>query len=172
MINDEEEKIDAKELWWLHYPSDQLIKEVGLRGIYLDMYSRWDVRKQTNLIKEEYGWEEPDFAFERTYRTTSNLDDRYENGAHDYLKWIKFGYGRATDHATKDIREGLMTRAEGIEMVKKYDHVKSSDIYYWLNYVGKTEHWFDITADTFRNLNTWKHEKTGVWRKMNIWDEG
>lgn len=171
MLDDEEEKIDAKELWWLHYPTDQMIREVGLRGIYLDMYSRWDVRKQTTLIKEEYGWEEPDFVFERTYRTTSNLDDRYENGAHDYLKWIKFGYGRATDHATKDIREGLMTRAEGIEMVKKYDHVKSSDIYHWLNYVGKTENWFDTIADTFRNPNTWKQEKTGEWRKMNIWDD-
>ena len=172
MLDDKEEKIDAKELWWLHYPTDQIIKEVGLRGIYLDMYSRWDVRKQTTLIKKKYGWEEPDFVFERTYRTTSNLDDRYENGAHDYLKWIKFGYGRATDHATKDIREGLMTRAEGIEMVKKYDHVKSSDIYHWLNYVGETEHWFDTIADTFRNPNTWKQEKTGEWRKMNIWDQG
>ena len=55
MLDDEEEKIDAKELWWLHYPTDQMIREVGLRGIYLDMYSRWDVRKQTTLIKEEYG---------------------------------------------------------------------------------------------------------------------
>ncbi len=170
MTNDSEDKIDPKELWWLHYPNDELIKEVGLRGLYLDMYSRWDVRKQTALIKDRYGWEEANFAFERTYRTTSNLDDRYENGAHDYLKWIKFGYGRATDHATKDIREGLMTRTEGIEMVRKYDHVKSSDIGYWLSYVGKTEQWFDQIADTFRNLNTWSQEKPGEWRKMNIWD--
>ena len=25
----------------------------------------------------------------------SNLDDMHENGVHDYLKFVKFGYGRA-----------------------------------------------------------------------------
>ena len=46
-----------------------------------------------------------------------DLDDRYENGAHDYLKYIKFGYSRATDHACKDIRTGYLSREEGIERV-------------------------------------------------------
>ena len=48
----------------------------------------------------------------------------HENGIHDYLKYVKFGYGRGTDHACKDIRGGKMTREEGIEMVRRYDHVK------------------------------------------------
>ena len=56
----------------------------------------------------------------------SNLDDMHENGIHDYLKFVKFGYGRGTDHACKDIRAGRMTREQGIEMVRKYDHVKSA----------------------------------------------
>ena len=53
-----------------------------------------------------------------------NLDDMHENGAHDYLKFIKFGYGRGENHSTEEIRLGYMNREEGIEMVKKYDHVK------------------------------------------------
>ena len=52
----------------------------------------------------------PDYSFERTYRNFSNLDDIHENGMHDYLKFIKFGYGRATDHASKDIRANKITR--------------------------------------------------------------
>lgn len=171
MLNDSEEPIEEKELSWLKYPEDSEINRVGLRGIYLDMYSRWDVKAQVELIKDKYGWEEAAEPFERTYRTISNLDDRYENGAHDYLKWIKFGYGRATDHATKDIREGLMTREEGVEMVRKYDHVKSSDIHYWLNYVDRTEEWFDTIADTFRSTKVWVRDDNGSWHKMNIWDK-
>jgi hypothetical protein len=171
MLNDSEEPIEEKELSWLKYPEDSEINRVGLRGIYLDMYSRWDVKAQVELIKDKYGWEEAAEPFERTYRTISNLDDRYENGAHDYLKWIKFGYGRATDHVTKDIREGLMTREEGVEMVRKYDHVKSSDIYYWLNYVDRTEEWFDTIADTFRSTKVWVRDDNGSWHKMNIWDK-
>ena len=69
----------------------------------------------------------------------SNLDDMHENGIHDYLKFIKWGYGRASDHASKDIRLGIMTREEGIEKVKKHDHIKSKDLYRWLKYVDMTE---------------------------------
>ena len=69
------------------------------------------------------------------------------------MKYIKFGYGRGTDHACKDIRSGYMTREEGIKMVKKYDHVRSDDTDVWLNYVGMKLEEFDRIADTFRKKN-------------------
>ena len=61
-----------------------------------------------------------------------------------------------------------MTREEGIEMVKKYDHVVSSDLYYWLNYVDMTEQEFWEIADTFRDPRVWWIEN-GEWWKDNIW---
>jgi hypothetical protein len=111
-----------------------------------------------------------DKPFERTYRTASNLDDRYENGVHDLLKFIKFGYGRASDHASKDIRTGYMTRAQGIEMVRKYDHVVSNDLYHWLDYVGLSLDEFWVTADGFRDSRVWWIQN-GCWWKDNIWGE-
>lgn len=99
----------------------------------------------------------------------SNLDDMHENGIHDYLKFIKFGYGRATDHVCKDIRLGLMTREAGIEMVRKYDHVKPRrDLERWLKYVDMTEAEFDRVCDTFRDPNVWRIEN-GQWVKENVW---
>jgi hypothetical protein len=98
----------------------------------------------------------------------SNLDDRYENGIHDLLKFVKFGYGRGSDHASKDIRTGYMTRGEGIEMVKKYDHVVPSDLDYWLDYVGLSELEFWETADTFRDPRVWWIEND-EWFKENLW---
>ena len=56
---------------------------------------------------EKYGWRPAQQPFERTYRRMSNLDDMHENGIHDYLKFMKFGYGRGTDHSCKDIRAGV-----------------------------------------------------------------
>ena len=79
------------------------------------------------MIKK-YNFKESKDSFERTYRKMSNLDDMHDNGIHDYMKWIKFGYGRATDHTTKDIRAGRMTRDEGIKEVLKRDHIKSKDL--------------------------------------------
>jgi hypothetical protein len=99
----------------------------------------------------------------------SNIDDMHENGIHDYLKFIKMGYGRATDHSSKDIRAGMMTREEGIEMVRKYDHVKPRrDLERWLKYVQMTEDEFDMICDTFRNPRVWRVEN-GMWFKDNIW---
>jgi hypothetical protein len=84
------------------------------------------------------------------------------------MKFIKFGYGRATDHSTKDIIAGYMTRDEGIEMVRKYDHVISSDLSYWLNYVDMKEEEFWKIADSFRSNKVWRIENN-QWVKDNIW---
>lgn len=170
MIGDAEDPIAENELECFKYPSDEEIDRVGLRGIFIGNYDPWDANAHFKLVQERYGWEESPVPFERTYRRFSNLDDRYENGAHDYLKYIKFGYGRGTDHACKDIRSGYMTREQGIEMVRKYDHVRSSDLYFWLDYVGRDEAWFDRIADTFRSPKVWVKDG-GRWLKRNIWDD-
>ena len=170
-VGDEIDTIEESEMECFKYPSDEKIQKVGVRGIHIGFFDPWDANKHAKLVMEKYGWKEIEIPFERTYRRISNLDDRYENGAHDYLKWIKFGYGRATDHASKDIRNGFFDREEGIRMVKKYDHIKSSDILHWLEYVNKTEDWFDKIADSFRSPMVWKQGEKGIWNKRNIWEE-
>ena len=90
------------------------------------------------------------------------MDNIFENGVHDLMKFIKFGYGRASDHAGKDIRDGLMTREEGVKMVEKYDHVVSSDLEYWCDYVSIKKEEFFKTADKFREPSVW-------WIKNKEW---
>jgi len=170
MLNNKDDKIYENELECFKYPSDKEINSIGLRGIFIGNYDPWDANAHVKLVKEKYGWKENPDPFERTYRKFSNLDDRYENGVHDYLKYIKFGYGRASDHACKDIRSGYLTRKEGIEIVKKYDHVKSSDLYTWLEYVGKDEKWFDNIANSFRSSKVWVKDIYNNYMKKNIWD--
>ncbi len=169
MLNDPIEKLTEKDMLWAKYPSDEEILRVGVRGLYIGNFFKWDPNEHTKLVQQKYGWKASDKPFERTYRRMSNLDDRYENGSHDFLKFIKFGYGRASDHASKDIRSGNMSREEGIEMVRKYDHVIPSDLYYWLNYVDMKEEEFWKIADGFRDPRVWRKEN-GKWVKDNIWD--
>lgn len=168
MINDVSENISEKDLIWAKYPNDDEILDIGVRGIYIGNYFKWDPNQHTKLVQDKYGWKTGDREFERTYRKMSNLDDRYENGAHDLLKFVKFGYGRASDHASKDIRSGYMTREQGIEMVRKYDHVVSSDLYHWLEYVNMSEKEFWEIADTFRDPRVWWIQD-GQWVKNNLW---
>ena len=169
--SDLKEELTDKDLLWAKYPSDDEIDEVGVRGIYLGNFVNWEANEHSKLVIEKYGWEPARQPFERTYRKISNLDDMHENGIHDYLKFIKFGYGRGSDHACKDIRAGVMTREQGIEMVRKYDHVKPRrDLERWLEYVGMTEDEFDAICNTFRDPRVWRIEN-GRWVKDNIWGE-
>jgi N-acetyl sugar amidotransferase len=163
--------LTARDLPWLRMPSDQEFADSGTTGIYIGNFFEWDPNKHTKDMVERYGFEVSRQPFERTYRRMSNLDDMHENGIHDYMKFIKFGYGRATDHASKDIRSGYMSREIGIEMVRKYDHVKPMrDLKRWLEYVGMDEREFDRIADGFRDPRVWWVEG-GQWWKHNVWGE-
>ena len=165
------EDITAQDMICYQYPSDSEIMRTGLRGIYLSNFVHWDANHHIELVRSKYGFEVSDEPFDRTYRVMSNLDDMHENGVHDYLKFIKFGYGRCTDHASKDIRAGQLSRGQAVELVRKYDHVKPRDLARWLKYVGMSEETFDGIADTFRDPRVWRYID-GTWVKSNLWECG
>ena len=165
---EETEGIKTNEMLWCQYPTDEEIIDVGVRGVFLGNFVNWDGNNNYE-VAQKYGFKPNPEPFQRTYRRMSNLDDRYENGIHDLLKYIKFGYGRTTDHASRDIRLGHLTREEGIELVRQYDSVVSDDLYHWLDYVKMTENEFWEIADTFRDSRVWRKEN-GNWIKDNIWD--
>lgn len=164
------EELSKRELIPWMYPTDEEIDRVGVRGIFISNYFKWEANDHAKLMSDMYGFLGAEEPFERTYRTYSNLDDMHENGIHDYMKFIKFGYGRASDHVCKDIRAGKMTREQGIEIIRKMDPIKSKDLYRWLKYVGWTEEKFDAVADKFRDPRVW-WIKDGEWWKDNIWGE-
>jgi len=170
MLSDPKDPLREKDVLWAKYPTDEEILQTGVRGLYLGNFMKWDPNIHAKMVQEKYNWQSAQLPFERTYRTISNLDDRYENGAHDLLKFIKFGYGRASDHTSKDIRQGLMTRETAINLVRKHDHIVSQDLYYWLNYVDMSEDEFWSIADTFRDPRVWWIED-GKWFKDNIWGD-
>jgi hypothetical protein len=149
------------------YPTDLQLFDLDLRGIFLGNYVYWEGNEHTKMVIERYGFEVNDVPFDRTYRTMSNLDDMHENGIHDYLKYIKFGYGRATDHTCKDIRAGMMSRDRAIELVDHYDPIKPSDLKRWLEYVDMNEEEFDRVADTFRDPRVW-WVQDGSWRRDTL----
>lgn len=161
--------LTERDLRWCKMPSDEEFAANKLRGIYIGNFVPWDPISQTNLIIDKYDWEPARQPFERTYRNFSNLDDMHENGIHDYMKWIKFGYGRCSDHASKDIRTGHISRDDGINLVEQFDHVKPyRDLNRWLSYVDMTEDEFDRIADTFRDQRVWSKNQKGNWVKDDI----
>ena len=108
--------------WWFVTPEGNGFISLGINHYHQDWWAQqynknfwlrkfnskpkritFDGNYNAKLAKEKYDWRESQIPFERTYRLFSNLDNRYSNGASDLLKFVKFGYGRATDHACEDI---------------------------------------------------------------------
>jgi len=146
------------------YPSDEEIEGVGVRGIYLSNFVCWNEHEQAIAMHRLYDFQPTKSPRERTFNRYAKLDDIHSNGIHDYLKYLKFGYGRATDDASTLIRAKLMTREEGIGMVERHDHVRPSDLDGWLSFVDMTEGEFMRLVDPQRDPSIWQRDATGEWR--------
>ena len=154
----------TKELIPYIYPSDDDIRRIGVTGIFLGSYIKWDLFKQLDFVKE-LGFSENDEVKEGTYDKWENLDV-YFTVFHDYFKFLKYGFGRTTDHASIEIRYERITREQGIELVKKYEgkiprkyldkFLKSADI---------SEQEFHDICDKFTNKEIFLTNEDGSIKK-------
>jgi len=144
------------------YPTDEELEEVGVRGIYLSNYISWNARAQTEFIIKELDFETSQ-GRDRTFNRYDKLEDVHANGLHDYLKYVKFGYGRATDDAATEIRHGRLSREEGIDLVMKYDPVRPKDMDIFLRAVKMTEEELMRLVEPMRDSSIWKKHADGHW---------
>jgi len=137
------------------YESDEEIQRVGVTGLFLGYYFKWDLREVLKKVKGR-GFCTPDRPVETTYENFENLDC-YSNHLHDYLKYVKYGFGRATDNACLDVRLGYITREEAIRLVNKYDGIPPKKaIKEYLNYTGFSENEFFKIVNSYTNKRIFK----------------
>lgn len=132
--------INAKDLCPFQIPPKKELQKAGITGIHLGDYIFWDTEKQVKFIKKTYSWKESDV--EGTYKRYKSVECIMP-GVHDYSKFIKRGFGRATDHASIDIRAGRITREEGFELAKKIDPKRPKILDHYLKITGMTEKEFE-----------------------------
>lgn len=131
--------LTRREMSPFRIPSREQLQAIGFRGIFLGEYLFWDGERQTEFVKKEYGWEET--CVEGTYKGYKSAECIMP-GVHDYSKFVKRGFGRATDHACQDVRAGLLTREEAFELIKEYDPKRPDTLDYYLKITGFTEEQF------------------------------
>ena len=113
------EGLRARDLVPYHYPSDDELARVGVTGIFLGHYIPWDGYANA-LLAQAHGFETFHTTVEGSIVNYENLDN-CQTGIHDYFKFLKFGFGRATDIACLHIRRGRITREDGLELVTRHD---------------------------------------------------
>lgn len=152
--------ISERDLALYFYPEDEAINRIGVTGLFLGYYIKWDLRKVLQSAREN-GFSVSDYRVETTYENFENLDC-YSNHVHDYLKYLKYGFGRATDNACLDIRLGYISREEGVRLVNKYDGIPPMKaIREFLNYTGFSHEEFDQICHSFTNKKIFKRDREG-----------
>jgi N-acetyl sugar amidotransferase len=143
------------------YPDDKELERIGVRGIYLNNYIRWDSKAQHEEMIRLYDYES--HSQTRTFDTYNDVDCYNYSDVHDYLKFIKHGYGKVTDHASREIRLKRMKREQGLEMVNKYVNILPIHLDKFLNWIGITDNSFKFIIDQHRNINIWRRNKNWEW---------
>ena len=146
------------------YPTDEELAGVGVTGLFLGYYLPWDGFANA-MIAQAYGFSTPPNVTLGSMVNYENLDN-HQVAIHEYFKFLKFGFGRATDHACLHIRRGRLSREMGLEIVRRLD-----GLFPW-EYLGKrlddtlrplgmdVPEFIDI-CDRFTNKKIFLRDKSG-----------
>ena len=111
--------ISKRDLTAYQYPTHEELEEAQVKGIFLGQFLPWDGFENFN-VSSQRGFTPYSKTVEGSYGIYENLDN-YQTGIHDYFKFLKFGFGRASDIVSMHIRRGRLSRIDGIEIVKEND---------------------------------------------------
>jgi len=112
-------RIGDKDLVPYRYPTDEELERAQLTGLFLGHYIPWD--GMTNyLISQAHGFETFEKSVEGSMVNYENLDN-HQTGIHDYFKFLKFGFSRATDIACLHLRRGRLSRSDALNIVRRLD---------------------------------------------------
>ena len=137
-------------------PNLEKIKSHKVEEHYFSYYENWKPEINYDIAKKFLNFKPNNVRSEGTYTSHASLDDKTD-GFHYYMRYIKFGLGRCVEDAAHEIRDGHITREEGVRLVEKYDgEFPEKSFKIFLEYMDITEKEFWLIVDRFRQKHIWK----------------
>ena len=132
-------------------------------AIFASYFFKWDSEEHLKIAKQ-YGFKELEKRKIGTYKNFIGLDEHI-NFVHQYMKVLKFGYGRASDHVAEDIRNGRLTKEEGKDLIKKYDleSIPKESVDAFCEYLDYSKKQFFGILEKYRNEKIWKKDNNDEW---------
>lgn len=159
----EEYKIELRDLTPYLALDSRKIKEAGTQVHYLGYYLKWDPQECYYYAAEHTEFQANTERTEGSYSKYSSIDDKIDP-LHYFTTLIKFGIGRATYDAAQEIRNGKITREEGVALVKRYDTEFPSKYFKEiLEYMDISEERFWEVINSARSPHLWAKNENGEW---------
>jgi N-acetyl sugar amidotransferase len=141
--------LSAAQMQFFSFPDDDLLARGALKRFNWSYFENWDPYRNYLVAKEFCGLKEGEQSNAGTF-TNFAQNDQFLYALHTYLMYVKFGFGRANQDGSIEIRRGAMDRDQAVELVRIYDGQYPEEFeQLYLDY-------FEMTADDFHNiLNLW-----------------
>jgi N-acetyl sugar amidotransferase len=167
-----EHGVTAAELKPFMAPPYQSIMDNKTEIHFFGYYKFWDPQENFYYCREHTGFTPNAERSEGTYSKYASLDDRID-GFHYYLGFIKFGIGRTTSDTAHEIRDGKITRDEGVALVRRYDgEFPKKNYQAFLEYCDLTDEGFQEILDSWRAEHIWVRSGND-WRiRQPVWEDG
>ena len=150
-------------------PPYKLLMDNNTSIHFFSYYKCWDPQENYYYCRENTGFEPNTERSEGTYSKYASLDDKID-GFHYYLSVIKFGIGRTTSDAAHEIRDGKITREEGVALVERFDGEFPSKYYeLFLEYCDISDETFHAMIDSWRSDHLWRKTSNGWELKHAVW---
>ena len=136
--------ITEKDLFLYKIPDVDLMQNMGIRAVFLQYYSKeWSqVRNADFAIARGLTGRSDDLHELGRYRRYTALDSDLQI-PNQMIKYLKFGFGYATDEVCYDIREGRLSREDAKWYVNEYDGLCGQ------KYIDATCRYLDISEEEF-----------------------
>ncbi len=140
------------------------VEAAKLEVHFYSFYKNWSPQENYYYAMEHSGFlSNPDGRSEGTYTKFASLDDKID-GQHYYTMFIKFGQGRAMNDVNRDIRDGFISREEGVELINKYDGEFPAKYFKEvLEYMGISEDRYWEVINNARSPHLWENVD-GKWK--------
>lgn len=153
--------LNEGDVWQYRYPDDVALNSVGVRGIYLGNFVRWDPKAQHEQMIEKYDYRTA--AFSRTFDCYDYVDCFNYLDIHDLLKLYKHGYSKVTDHACREIRFGRLEKSQALAMVRRHEQVPLKYISQFCEWLGIKVEALHFMLNQHRNPLFWKQRTYDQW---------
>lgn len=146
------------------------INEAKIETRFLGYYLKWIPQENFYYAVENTGFEVNNKRIDGTYQKYASIDDKID-GFFYYTSYIKFGYGRAMSDSTMEVRNGHITKEEGLGLIKQFDgEFPKTYEKEFLEYCSISREEFDELCDKFRPKHLWQ-KKSNRWElKVTPWE--
>ncbi len=157
-------EVEDKSFEFYKQPSLNKLAKINAQLHWFSYYKKWIPQENFYYAQKHTGFTvNEEGRSEGTYSKYASLDDKTD-GFHFYLAFIKFGIGRATSDAAHEIRDGHITREEGVALVNRYDGEFPKKYFVdFLHYLEINEGHFWRIVDRYRASHIWK-KVNGKWK--------